>query len=296
MLDNHSRELDWVALLAGARTLLRHSRFLLVIWGLSLALGAKPALAQEPASDDSQETTENSESLALEAARVQGEHCADAASNRKTEGLRSISTVSNTWVRVSEQYDRSGDNYLLYWRGVLAQCMDQESRAYDDLKGFLEQVGDSSLWAGLVRDARRRIRLLERKTGAAGGGAARASLRNPRPVTGLLLGGSLAATSAAFGIAGAVFWQSSQDTANDLKGPEFAARDGEDTTSFDARWDDGELRFQRSRICTIVSVATGLGAIASFVIAATSKPKGGMAAPLVVPTYRGAAIVWEARW
>jgi len=264
---------------------------------LVLVLGASPALAQDAAdTETAQPAEESAESVALEAARVQGEHCADAASDFDTTGIQSILAVNNTWFRVSEQYDRTGDNYLLYWRGVLAQCMDQEGRAYEDLKSFLEQAGDSSLWAGLIRDARRRIRLLERKSGAAGGGATRAVLRDPRRITGLILGGSLAAASAAFGVAGGAFWQNSQDTASDLKRNEFAAQDGQDTAGFDDRWNDGEMRFERSRICTIVSVATGLGAVASFVIAATSKPRGGVALPLLVPTDSGAALTWEARW
>ena len=54
----------------------------------------------------------------------------------RTAALKSIATVGEVWARLSEQYEKSGESYLLYWRGVLAQCMDQEDRALCGLAAF----------------------------------------------------------------------------------------------------------------------------------------------------------------
>lgn len=50
---------------------------------------------------------------------------------------------------------------LLCWRRLLAQRLSQEEEAVEDLRAFVAELGDSSIYAGQVRDARRRLRLLD---------------------------------------------------------------------------------------------------------------------------------------
>ena len=58
--------------------------------------------------------------------------------------------------------------YLLYCRGVFGQCLYKEERALADLKEFLSARYGASMWASLIADAERRVRLLERKAGQSG--------------------------------------------------------------------------------------------------------------------------------
>jgi len=264
------------------------------------------APAEEPAADDRAESGAEAgakpeakaeakkvsgETLALAAARVQNEHCADAYGVDTTRALRSIATVGEVWAQVSEQYERSRETYLLYWRGVLAQCMDQEARGLDDLKGFVTRAGSSTLWIDLVKDANRRIRQLERR-------GTRPDPRKARKPLGLVVGGSLALCSSIFAVSAASLWNRSQETADLLKAAEYATREGEGAITFQNQFEHGRQKAQESQISSAVSVATGIGSIVAFVVAATGGKAPGAAAgsPLLLPTAGGAAILWEGRW
>jgi len=142
------------------------------------ALSVAPsALAQEQESSADPE----SEALAQEAHAVLLTHCAEAGGADMTRAAESVAVVSDVWARVSAQVESSRKVYLLYWRGVLAQCLDQEERALQDLQSFVGARKGSDLWAGLISDAERRITRLERQ------------VTGPRPVEpGWLVGGGLA--------------------------------------------------------------------------------------------------------
>ncbi len=265
------------------------------------SLGAEePGTADDTAAPSGTEAAEqpaSPEDLALEAARIRSEHCAQAASDRKTSGVRSITEVGPTWLRVSEQFDKSGETYLLYWRGVLAQCMDQEERASVDFESFVAQEGASNLWADLVRDAKRRIRLLQRSS-ASGEVGLSAGLRNRNKTIGLVVGGSLAASSLFFGVSGAIAWSDARDIAEELEETEFGAHSNQSPESFREQLEDGELSQTESRILSAAAIGSGIGSIISLVLAARSaaRPRSAMAPPVVLPTVGGAAVLWETRW
>jgi len=236
------------------------------------------------------------ETLALEAAEVQSAHCADAYSAETTRALQSIAAVGEVWARVSVQYEDSGETFLLYWRGVLAQCMDQEARGLKDLKEFVAESGSSTLWAALVKDAARRIRQLERKLG---GGAAAASARGNAPRPGAVIGISLAAGSAGTGIAAAISWGLAMERSNELTSHENPTlhSDSTDTSNSPNTFKEGESYAAATPRLAAVSVGLGLGAAVAFIIhAATANQPQAAAPPLLVPTVGGAAVVWEARW
>ena len=234
----------------------------------------------------------SSEQLAVEASNVQNEHCADAASNQETGGIRSISTVSDTWVRVSERYDQSGESYLLYWRGVLAQCMDQEDRALADLKDFISRSEGNSLWATLIKDARRRARQLGHKTTGTQqmGGA---DPETARKVVGFVLGASLAAGSAGSGIAAATFWNTSQAKADYLRQAEL---DNLTVPGAHPEYEQGETAARNSSILTVAAIGLGVSATVSFLVAAGTgvSPTAGLPPPVIVPTGSGAVLSWGA--
>ena len=270
-------------------------RSLTLIVGLFCAFvgSVEIARAQETAAEEQPAAAPASgESLALEAAQVQEKHCARAYGRDMTRALQSIAEVAGVWARVSEQYEKSGESYLLYWRGVLAQCMDQEEKGLIDLKAFVSRSGSSSLWAALVRDADRRIRQLERKTGAGGGRRSRPLPGNPRLGAGLALGISLAAGSAVSAAVAGVRWNEALLQAQiiyDGEVPDLADSDP---------FKDGTTYSQEGIALGIAAVAMGTGSLVSFIVAASAgrDARAAHAPPLVVPTSTGAVVTWEARW
>jgi len=97
---------------------------------------------------------------ALEAFSVVNEHCADVGVADVTRHATSVSKVAPAWAAVSEAYEAEGEAFLLYWRGVLAQCLDYQDKAKVDLQAFLEQFATSAENVAQVRDARARLRRL----------------------------------------------------------------------------------------------------------------------------------------
>ena len=78
------------------------------------------------------------EELAVTASDVHHEFCAEIYSGNVTlvaEGYREVAT---TWENVDKEYGETGDIVLLYWRGLLAQCLGQGELAREDLTTFVE--------------------------------------------------------------------------------------------------------------------------------------------------------------
>jgi hypothetical protein len=274
---------------------------LLLVVGLSAgaAQAQDTGKTTEPATGDdapqpapAKEKKITGETLALEASDVQNKHCADAYGRDTTRALQSIATVAEVWARVSEQYEKSGETFLLYWRGVLAQCMDQEERGLTDLKGFVAESGSSTLWVALVKDANRRIRQLERKTGISSARPTPLAPDEARAAAGVILGGSLAAGSALSGVVAGIRWQEALDRAGDIYTVE--VDNLEDNTLFK----EGRTNSQQGIALGAASIAMGAGALVSFIIAARAGSEAGAEylPPLLVPTATGAVVTWEARW
>ncbi len=92
---------------------------------------------------------------------VHSEHCADvAAAATSTKTAEQTAIVTDAWSRVIGVYESSGRSYLLYWRGLLAQCLGQEERAGQDLQLFVALEQYDQRFGSLVKDARRRLRRL----------------------------------------------------------------------------------------------------------------------------------------
>jgi hypothetical protein len=224
-----------------------------------------------------------SEALALEAQEVLSEHCAEAAAGETTQAAESIAVVSDVWARVSARLELSKKVYLLYWRGVLGQCLSQEARALDDLQTFVRAREGSELWAGLVVDAKKRVRRLSGQAPQAPAG---------RP--GIGLGVALGLGAGALAAGATASWLQSQTTAqniyldDDLKGAEL-----------DTAVAEGAQNAQISAALTVSSIACGVGSVLSFVLAASMPPKVRMATvvpPVLVVGPFGAGLAWEMTW
>ena len=113
------------------------------------------------------------EVLAVRAAEVVELHCVEL----HTEGVdmrvvaERLQAVIQVWTDLDRELQRRPEPHLLYWRGRLAECLEREEAAAEDLRPFVdwfearEAVGATTLLQQMHREATRRLRRLERGTG-----------------------------------------------------------------------------------------------------------------------------------
>ena len=246
--------------------------------GLISCLSAGPAYSQDSAPRSDSE----SEALALEAEQVLSAHCADAAGGEATKAAESVAAVSEVWARVSARLEQSKKVYLLYWRGVLGQCLSQEDRALDDLQTFVRARQGSELWAGLVADASKRVRRLS-------GQAPQAPSAKP----GIAVGIALGVGAGALGVGAALSWSESQQKA------QLIYPDNLEGDELQGAIDAGSQNAQLSTALAVASIASGVGSVLSFVLAATLPSRGRMAAvrpPVMFAGPSGVGLAWEMTW
>jgi hypothetical protein len=260
-------------------------------------LAAAPAAAEEAVKTSDPE----SEALALEAQQVVNEHCAEAAGKSITKAAVAVARVSDVWARVSTHLELSRKVYLLYWRGVLGQCLDQEERAIEDLRSFVAVRADSALWAGLVQDANSRLRRLEKSQGKS---SERTALRLPvlPPPTprsgGIALGIGLSSAAVATGLLSGWQWQQAKTQVDVMYGEPHPRSSTTGVLSLDELEASMNSHARGSYALTGVTVALGVGSMLSFLFVSTHKGAEGSAAavPVLVPIPGGAAALWEIRW
>ncbi len=176
----------------------------------------------------------------------------------------------------------------MYWRGALAQCLSQEERALEDLQTFVEVRGESTLWAGLVDDAKKRIRRLSKRAGGSMGSAPAPGL-----APGISVGAGLAVASVALGIGAAVQWQAALAHAEGLYPQKLTG------TDFETAFAEGEDLANTSAGLTGLSIGCGVGSALAFAITALSSPPSQTALlqpPVLLPIRGGTAVLWEGRW
>jgi hypothetical protein len=85
-------------------------------------------------------------------------HCGEAAGASTEKAAGYYAQVTQVWQQTIAAYEATGASYLLYWRGVLEQCLNQTERAAQDLALFVALEGDRSDYAAQVKDAKNRLR------------------------------------------------------------------------------------------------------------------------------------------
>lgn len=101
------------------------------------------------------------EAVASRAQRAHEEHCADAAGlASESDAALALAEVSTVWAEVAQVHEASGATWLLYWRGLLAQCIGQDERAAEALVAFVESDPTAEGLAAMARDARSRLKRL----------------------------------------------------------------------------------------------------------------------------------------
>jgi len=194
---------------------------------------------------------------ATAAQAVHTEHCADVAALDNSTAARAVHTVSATWLQVSDAYKASPEPYLLYWRGVLGACLGQEDRALEDLKAFVDQSSDEGAYSGMIREARRRVRRLERQPGTAAANDLGARKIRAQRVLGNGIG--LALVSAASGVGAGVLWTQARKLGTQL---ETGVRARATLTEMQIA---GEVMNWSSRVLTGLSIGCGLASTIAMV-------------------------------
>jgi hypothetical protein len=189
------------------------------------------------------------EEVAMEAYAFQQRYCADVAgSSSTTTATEALSEVTEVLSRLSAIHDRTQTTFLLYWRGVLLQCVQYEERSAADLSAFLADESVALTFPSLAKDARRRLRSVTRKI--EGGGEV---VYEPPPVTVGVGGGyQLSATADQpfhYGYAGL-------DVSIQLKGPLRLVVFGRPAFSGPLRRESGVL-VEPTRHATLVAFGVG---------------------------------------
>ena len=102
---------------------------------------------------------------AARANEVNRTYCGDAYSLDVALASDATVRVAEDWRQVDEAPAATDEPYLLFWRGVLAQCLGRPESARDDLEGFLAWQTQATGFDDLARQARTRLRRIDRKRG-----------------------------------------------------------------------------------------------------------------------------------
>ena len=231
----------------------------------------------------------SAEDVAVEAAQIVELHCSDAVADDTTTAAQSVTAVSPTWARVSEQYEASGEPWLLYWRGVLGACLNQDKKAIEDLDGFVAALGDDPAWSESVRDAERRLRRLRVPGGVE---VVRA---------GVPIGLGLGLAGSSVGLGALAGWQHSValDKHEAFHGGELTV------AQFDGEQEEGQDAELRRDVFAGVAGALAAGSAAAFVVAAVrgqrlqgaaSRARRRLPTVAVAPSRSGVHVVVGGRW
>ena len=86
------------------------------------------------------------------------QHCAATVGQDVAMTAGSMELVLPVWQEVDRVYRSTGEGYLLYWRAVLALCVQQGDLAGQDLQDFLCAEGANPMFTELAADAEARLR------------------------------------------------------------------------------------------------------------------------------------------
>ena len=212
---------------------------------------------------------EDAQTLALEASEALQAHCADAGGLDIGAAADSIALVSPVWAKVDAALTKTRKIYLLYWRGVLAQCLDKEEMAIQDLEGFVAARASNPNYRGQVKDATRRLRILRRRNA----GSAQGTAAGP-----FVLGGTLLGIGGLFG--GLSAWQAV--TADN----KYVAYHSGDYTrgSFPELYREGEEATIAANVFIGAAIGSGVAGLVSLIAgAATAGSPGSARAGLMAP-------------
>jgi hypothetical protein len=220
------------------------------------------------------------EDVAARAQVVHEAHCADVAGADDAGAARAIGDVSDAWEDVARVHEETGATWLLYWRGLLAQCIGQNERATAALTQFVDSESEDPGMATMVRDARRRLtRLGQGKTGSP-------PASPPANAPTIAAGIALVLTASGTGVGGGVGLSQLSATRAGLVNGLLT------TEQADTLIAQGDGQMAASIGLFAGALASGIASAAAFG-SASSAPSVGV---LVAPTDHGVVAVLGGRW
>lgn len=250
-----------------------------------MMLAAAPAAAQEAS-----EGPVDVNAAALVASSVHEEHCADTRGNDTSVFGAALAATSAAFVEIDKAYAATQDPSLLYWRGLLALCINREDAGAADLTSFLEGVGDDKAYTGQIKDAQRRLRRVQLSQRSSGAPAAIPNAGGVAATLGLGIGAGT--------LGGLTAWSSSE-----LEHLQSQLANGElRTEAIDQALIDGPTYETRANALIGATAGVGAGALIAGVITALTADRDGStaswSAPSVaaVPTRGGVQIVVGGAW
>jgi len=98
---------------------------------------------------------------ATQASDVNQEECANVHTLKQRTSAAGVQKVAEVWNEVGRVYEEEGKApYLLFWRGVLAQCLGRNELAVLDLESFIASQKGQTMFVDLVRQAKSRLKRL----------------------------------------------------------------------------------------------------------------------------------------
>ena len=236
-----------------------------------------------PATSSGATRNEAAEALASQAEEALGQDCAQVLSDDYEVARQARKQVRTVYEGLSDALKDTRKVYLLYWRGVLAQCLQDPEQALDDLKAFLSARGESTTWASLIEDAELRVARLRRRL-------RRRSPPDPGSAVPVVAAIALGGASGVFAGLSGRQWSLAQAQAEVLY---VGGHIGPDSAEI---INHGEDLANRSRGFFALSAGSAVGAAAIAVIGAARSGRAVALAPYVSPTQGGAVLGIGGAW
>lgn len=215
--------------------------------------------------------------------------CANTESEDIAVATEALSELGSVWVTVSAALDETGDLSLLYWRGVLAQCVAQDARALADFRRFLGEREGSNVSPFLVADVEQRVAGLEAKYAPPPKKGLPDRLVLPVVAVASLGGGSIL-----LGLGSGGAWDASQQQAAALYGGTHIG------SGIEPYFGDGESAAHGSRFLGVASLlsgaAAGVTAVLLFLRPQDRKRPGLNMVPIASPRTDGFSMQVVGRW
>jgi len=250
------------------------------------------ATAVEPEEEAGAEVLEaparSAEDIAREAERTVKRHCSPRGGPLPDTDSSTATALAESWLIVSEALEQRRSRSLVYWRGVLAQCIEQEERAIDDFREFIAATEGLEGWTDLLWDARKRLRYLERRKKMAGG---ETTVHKPLLFTGI----GLALASAGTGIGGGALRQRALQLTDEIYA------EPHDSEPLEEARLQVEQQAQVSYALAGSSIGLGIASAVALLASTQAGTRLGSRAsralpPLIHPVPGGLAVGWTLRW
>lgn len=232
---------------------------------------------------------QRSEAAALKSHNVVESHCADVYASDHALAAEVSAIVSLQRSEVAALYESNPVPYLLYWRGVLAQCLGVHDKAISDLSAFVALPG---ALPDQVKDAEHRLRRIARSLKELN--EQLEEVQESRPVNPVIphaiVGGALLGGGALLAVFSGAQGPRIVEAECVLYGSGCEVADGLTKADYRAMGDEAQVL---SGVFAVTAVGLGVGAVVQAVVGLASQgPQASNAEPAVSVGANGVVVRW----